>query len=619
LGAFVITLLIGHRGTGKTSLLKRIKRYRSDSECIDLDAFISQKENCTIFDIFEKKGERFFRNLEHQCLEQILSESRNETFVALGAGFDLSAYAGRFHMLWVRRDTDEQARIFLDRPRLDQTTNPMVEYQSRFFTREALYAKYADEVLTVEEGVFEFSDFENRFFNNSFENLNCTLTLNAELLKKPRQREYIQKRLSWGAKFIELRNDQLSEKEIMDCCEWIPSNQILLSFRKNPSQDFVQSLKSFSVNIDWDLSLGEYPSDLTKPLLFSLHPDKVDFQLTSALLTPYYEAVQKLKLANSQKPPLFKMALKVDSFDELKKFHSLTTDSNVLFYPISGHKNKGSWHWYRLSQSSRHLLNFVREGWGAAKATSSEIIDQPSLAQWVNSRSCPNKEFAAVLGAPVNHSYSSSFHRKFFQQREMSFYNIHLESSEFIQAMPFLFELGLRAAAITSPLKQEAFLFAPSKDSLSQELQSVNTLIFDKNSNFWRAFNTDLDGLKALLWPFFVSASNTGKTVVWGGGGVLQALKKSLPHAAFYSASLARPRLNSKKIEDPSVLVWAAGGAPLDLVPQSWRPKLIVDLSYLKSSPARQLAIACGARYVSGLEMFVSQAKMQQEIWKSYC
>jgi shikimate kinase len=54
-------------------------------EYIDLDKFISKKNNTSIAEIFEKKGELQFRKLERQALEEILSQ-KNNIILSLGGG-----------------------------------------------------------------------------------------------------------------------------------------------------------------------------------------------------------------------------------------------------------------------------------------------------------------------------------------------------------------------------------------------------------------------------------------------------------------------------------------------------------------------------------------------------
>lgn len=72
----MIITLIGYMGAGKSIIakeLEKIKKYKK----IDLDFEISQKIGMEIPEIFEKRGELFFRKIERELLVKILSEENN--------------------------------------------------------------------------------------------------------------------------------------------------------------------------------------------------------------------------------------------------------------------------------------------------------------------------------------------------------------------------------------------------------------------------------------------------------------------------------------------------------------------------------------------------------------
>ncbi|MEZ4872970.1 MAG: hypothetical protein R2827_12190 [Bdellovibrionales bacterium] len=73
-------------------------------------------------------------------------------------------------------------------------------------------------------------------------------------------------------------------------------------------------------------------------------------------------------------------------------------------------------------------------------------------------------------------------------------------------------------------------------------------------------------------------------------------------------------------VEDPEVLIWAAGGYRKEMVwplPE-WKPNIIIDLNYTANSPAIEYSKKVGARYISGKEMFKLQALNQQKVWTSF-
>lgn len=76
--------LIGLPGAGKTTI-GRLLSFRLQLPFIDLDDEIIKKEGAAIKDIFEEKGEDYFRKIEAACLDEQVS--KNEAFViSVGGG-----------------------------------------------------------------------------------------------------------------------------------------------------------------------------------------------------------------------------------------------------------------------------------------------------------------------------------------------------------------------------------------------------------------------------------------------------------------------------------------------------------------------------------------------------
>jgi shikimate kinase len=76
--------LIGFMASGKTTVgfeLAKILNY----EFIDLDAYIEEKYNKTIKQIFEQRGEDYFRIIENEALREVVSIEGN-LVIAAGGG-----------------------------------------------------------------------------------------------------------------------------------------------------------------------------------------------------------------------------------------------------------------------------------------------------------------------------------------------------------------------------------------------------------------------------------------------------------------------------------------------------------------------------------------------------
>ncbi|MBO3099856.1 shikimate kinase [Gelidibacter pelagius] len=76
-------VLIGYMGSGKSTIGKKLSEI-INFEFIDLDDYIQKKENLSIPQIFEAKGEIYFRKREHLYLKEVLQ--LNNIILSLGGG-----------------------------------------------------------------------------------------------------------------------------------------------------------------------------------------------------------------------------------------------------------------------------------------------------------------------------------------------------------------------------------------------------------------------------------------------------------------------------------------------------------------------------------------------------
>ncbi|MFL1780983.1 Shikimate kinase [Candidatus Hepatincolaceae symbiont of Richtersius coronifer] len=81
----MVLILTGMPASGKSSIGKLLS-LELKYLYIDLDKYIEKKTKTKIADIFSKKGEAFFRKIEHWCLKKILIENPKDMIFSLGGG-----------------------------------------------------------------------------------------------------------------------------------------------------------------------------------------------------------------------------------------------------------------------------------------------------------------------------------------------------------------------------------------------------------------------------------------------------------------------------------------------------------------------------------------------------
>jgi shikimate kinase len=580
----MIIALIGHRGSGKSSALERWRNF-GEGDFVDLDQRIEDIEGKSVASIFLSAGEKKFRQLEKEIFFSLYdqaNEKRKRIVVALGAGFEFDLPQD-VYSIWVQRETDLRPRTFLDRPRLSTKSLPSDEYLERASSREIKFSQLADEQILYPEG-FPLSservkDFEERFFSGNTIRVSGILTLAPQMLVNPAKFDYwLSRRQNWKDVRYELRTDLLEQSELIFALNCVRG--AIYSFRSRYDGELTPAIvKTYSSEnlVDWAIELGNSPYQVDILSLHDRHPGESLGETLKRL-----EGDCHLKAA-----PI------VNSFAELwEGFQWQQEDpANRSFLPRS---NDGRWRWFRILMKDRQELNYVREG-------RSTVLDQPSLMEWANHYNEHNR-FAAVLGDPIEHSFTPAYQSNYFNELGTSVLRVRVTEKEWDEAIPVLENLGMRYAAVTSPLKGLAGKLVGSPIA-------VNTLYWNGS---WIGENTDIVGAKVLNKEMPESKS----IAVWGGGGVLPALSESFPNASYYSASTGK--LKQGQETNPETLIWAVGRKNMltGIWPSpKWKPKRVIDLNYSDDSPGKEYALLVSAEYSSGIKMFLAQANEQRNFW----
>lgn len=149
-------VLIGFMGSGKTTAGIRLS-YRIRKPIEDTDKLIERKEKCTIREIFDNKGEEYFRKLETEVLQEAVSKYKNY-IISVGGGTpvrqenrELLKQLGTVVYLRVKPETVyERLKKDTSRPLL-QCEDPLEKIRQMLKARKEAYEACADIIVDVDE------------------------------------------------------------------------------------------------------------------------------------------------------------------------------------------------------------------------------------------------------------------------------------------------------------------------------------------------------------------------------------------------------------------------------------------------------------------------------------
>ena len=149
-------ILVGYMGSGKTTIGKELAD-NLQIPFIDLDQYIEVKEQLKITDIFDKKGEVYFRKKEHMYLKELME--RTENFV-LSLGGGTPCYANN-HLYLQFKDVESiylkasittlenRLTISTNRPLLKHVTN-LKEYIAQHLFERNYFYNFSQHTIVVD-------------------------------------------------------------------------------------------------------------------------------------------------------------------------------------------------------------------------------------------------------------------------------------------------------------------------------------------------------------------------------------------------------------------------------------------------------------------------------------
>jgi shikimate kinase len=88
-------ILLGYMGCGKSTIASRLSKI-TNIPCLDLDKCIEERTKLSIKEIFDQKGEIYFRKIEREVLIELLN-TPNDLILGLGGG--TPCYANNHELL----------------------------------------------------------------------------------------------------------------------------------------------------------------------------------------------------------------------------------------------------------------------------------------------------------------------------------------------------------------------------------------------------------------------------------------------------------------------------------------------------------------------------------------
>jgi shikimate dehydrogenase len=246
-----------------------------------------------------------------------------------------------------------------------------------------------------------------------------------------------------------------------------------------------------------------------------------------------------------------------------------------------------------------------------------------------------------IIGYPIKHSLSPVLHNALFNKLKLNFVYLSFEilPTEIKNLKTIIKTLNIVGLNVTIPFKEKVLSQVDIIDPLAKEIGAINTIV-NKDGKLY-GYNTDIYGFVKSLDEKKDKISGK-KVFVLGCGGVSKAILtglKQLKVQKVYVSDIDKKKVfeikrkyksfvevidssNYPKIfKEISMFVNATpvGMKKTDIIvipPQFLRPEIIVyDVIYNRETELVKIAKKVGCDTVTGLPMFVYQAKRSFTLW----
>ncbi len=153
-------ILTGYMGSGKTEIGIRLSK-KLGMKCIDLDQYIEDREGFTITELFEKKGDIYFRKIESKYLNEIIKI--DNCIISLGGGTPCYYENHKvfndknnisFYIKYSRKKISERLfRIKKNRPMISKfkSEEKLLEFISKHLFEREFYYSVAKNTITCDD------------------------------------------------------------------------------------------------------------------------------------------------------------------------------------------------------------------------------------------------------------------------------------------------------------------------------------------------------------------------------------------------------------------------------------------------------------------------------------
>lgn len=240
----------------------------------------------------------------------------------------------------------------------------------------------------------------------------------------------------------------------------------------------------------------------------------------------------------------------------------------------------------------------------------------------------PRTRVLGVAGYPCAHSWSPKLFNALFAFYHLDCHYTWFEDPELEEIMNIARILDVKGLSITIPFKHDVIEFLDEIDEhAAREIGAVNTVVFACGTTI--GYNTDWLGVRKPLVTMKGS-----KAVLLGAGGVAAGAAYALTDLDMDVTILNRTPENAKKLAGRFGCRWGSwdefdrikpdlvvNATPLGMQPDTRNPlrvdqlqkdMTVFDLVYTPPiTPLIEAARAQGCRTITGVEMFIEQAREQ--------